>query len=56
MKTYQVVAPDFVAGFTVNERGIIIDTAPKLRYFMYWSLSSVTKRCKGKGWKVTEVD
>jgi hypothetical protein len=58
MKLYQVTAPNFTAGFTV-EGGVVTEAAPILvRWVKPWRLSDVEaiSTCRKRGWKVERVD
>lgn len=52
---YRVVAPHFVAGFTVDERGYIKEAAPILKWARGGRLPRVEAYAKRRGWTVEVV-
>ena len=55
-QTYQVTAPKFTAGFVVGQDGIIIRTAPILKWAYHKHISEVKQYFKRKHWACKPVD
>ena len=50
--TYQVQAPHFCAGVVIDQWGIVIRTAPILRWAQGKRWVDLQSFCKRKGWKL----
>lgn len=53
-KLYRVTAPHFVAGLVVAQDGVIIHTAPILRWAGNKAFAWFKKYCADKRWKLEE--
>jgi hypothetical protein len=52
---YQIVAPKFTAGFCVDGKGLVWESAPILGWMKDKPLSFITDYCKHKNWKLVNV-
>lgn len=52
---YRVVAPHFVAGFTVAQDGDVTATAPIIAWMRGKPLGYIQRYCAGKGWGLEAV-
>jgi hypothetical protein len=46
----RVSAPHFVAGAVLNDRDIVVFTAPIISYMKGWTSDKVRQYCERKGW------
>ena len=49
---YQVEAPHFSCGFTVK-MGLVIASAPIVRYMIGWTVAKAKGYCAAKKWKIS---
>lgn len=56
IKLYQVTAPDFTAGFTVDNCHTITQTAPILKKFRGQTIDSLLVWCKKNKFKVEFIE
>ena len=54
-RLFRVEAPRFTAGAEVNSMGVIVRTAPILRYTRLWQIETLQRLCHEKGWKIEEM-
>lgn len=52
---WRITAPHFVAGITVAQDGVIVDTAPILKWARGNSSYWFAEYCTRKGWKVERL-
>lgn len=50
----QISAPHFVAGL-IFENGVVVETAPILKYMNGWMRNRVRTYCRQKGWSAKVV-
>jgi hypothetical protein len=55
-KLYRILAPHFVAGIVVAQDGVIILTAPILKWAGNSAFAGFKSYCYRKGWKVEAVE
>lgn len=52
---YRITAPHFVAGIIVAQDGVIIATAPILKWAGNWAFAGFQSYCARKRWKIEKV-
>jgi len=52
----RIKSTGFVAGVVLDrETGLVIDTAPIVRFMVDWSVEEVKAYCRQRGWEMSEV-
>lgn len=50
MRLLRLVAPHFVAGVLVDERGLVVEAAPIVGYSVGWTGANLRKYAARRGW------